>query len=141
MKNLASCTTSFGQSSQLQTQAPRLRSPASISHRLWRCGGRGGRATSTCTYTGTFFVKSQHLAEVLEGDSPNVKYRVRIDFAKLLLLAHGNRAVKRIVAAGSIPPELTKLWDKMEEERVEVELCNPVMATECFRWRCSTIAT
>ena len=57
------------------------------------------------------FVESQNVAEELEGDSPNVRYRVRIDFANLLLLAHGNRPVTRIVAAGSVPPELATLGE------------------------------
>ena len=70
------------------------------------------------------YVESQNVAEEMEGDSPDVRMRVRIDFANLLLLAHGNRQVKRIVAAGSIPPELTKLWDKMKQNGVEVELCH-----------------
>ena len=88
------------------------------------------------------YVESQNVAEEMEGDSPDVRMRVRIDFANLLLLAHGNRQVKRIVAAGSIPPELTKLWDKMKQNGVEVELCNHrtlqvEMLNDCIKYKAS----
>ena len=47
---------------------------------------------------------------------------LRIDFRKLLHLAHADRPVARAFAAGSIPPELREVWDRLQEAGVEVEL-------------------
>ena len=56
----------------------------------------------------------------MEAGCPHVRQRVRIDFTHLLQLAHANRPVRRVVAAGSVPPELQRLWDRMRTEGVEV---------------------
>ena len=64
------------------------------------------------------------MAEEFEPNAVDDRRRVRLNFANLLLLAHANRPVKRVVAAGSVPPELQALWDKMEGGGgVEVEQC------------------
>ena len=39
-----------------------------------------------------------------------------------LRLAHGDRPVQRAVAAGSVPPEMRQLWNRMESRGVEVRL-------------------
>lgn len=59
------------------------------------------------------FVGAQRKAQELEGG--DAQYRVRIHFANLLALAHNNRPVQRAVAAGSVPPELERLWRSMRE--------------------------
>ena len=56
----------------------------------------------------------------LKKTEVNVRLQARINYGNLLLLPHENRPVKRIVAAGSVPPELQTLWDKMAVEGVEV---------------------
>ena len=50
------------------------------------------------------------------------RYRVRIDFENMYRLAHADRAVKQAVAAGSVPPEMRHLWNRLESRGVEVTL-------------------
>ena len=111
-------------------------------------GGHGSDASCALVHLLGQFQHFCRVPEELEGDSPNVRYRVRIDFANLLLLAHGNRPVTRIVAAGSVPPELATLWAKMEEKGVRglrlssatvMATVNNKCLTKHFRWRCSMI--
>ena len=61
-------------------------------------------------------------AEHSEG--PNARYRVRIHFENLLRLAHADRPLKKAIAAGSVPPEMRQLWNRMEGQGVEVILCD-----------------
>lgn len=67
------------------------------------------------------FVEAQRIAEQLEG-TPNARYLVRIHFDNLLRLAQADRQITRALAAGSIPPELGNLWNRMEGLGVEVNL-------------------
>ena len=67
------------------------------------------------------FHEAQRLAE--EGaEGANARYRVRINFDNLLRLAHADRPTQRAIAAGSVPPELRQLWNRMESNGVEVQL-------------------
>ena len=53
---------------------------------------------------------------------PGARYRVRIHFENLLRLAHADRPVEKALAAGSVPPEMRQLWNRMENRGVEVQL-------------------
>ena len=65
--------------------------------------------------------EAQRLADEREG-TPGARYLVRVHFDNLLRLAHADRPVTRAVAAGSIPPEMQQLWNRMENRGVEVNL-------------------
>ncbi len=67
------------------------------------------------------FIEAQRHAEEREA-GPHARHRVRIHFENLLRLAHADRDVARAVAAGSVPPELRQLWNRMENLGVEVQL-------------------
>lgn len=67
------------------------------------------------------FHEAQRLAEE-RSESPDARYRVRIHFDNMLRLAHADRPLERAVAAGSIPPEMRQLWNRMESSGVEVKL-------------------
>ena len=67
------------------------------------------------------FHEAQRFAEE-RNEGPDARYRVRIDFDNILRLAHANRTLGRAVAAGSIPPEMRQLWNRMEASGVEVQL-------------------
>ena len=67
------------------------------------------------------FHEAQRLAEVRNG-SPGARYLVRIHFENLLKLAQAGRSLKCAVAAGSIPPEMRNLWNRIENMGVEVRL-------------------
>ena len=69
------------------------------------------------------FHETQRLAEQHEN-SPDARYRVRIHFDNLLRLAHADRPVKHAQAAGSVPPEMRQLWNRMESQGVKVTLFN-----------------
>ena len=56
------------------------------------------------------------------SEGPGARYRVRIHFENLLRLAHADRPVEKALAAGSVPPELRQLWNRMENRGVEVQL-------------------
>ncbi len=66
------------------------------------------------------FHEAQRFAE--ESESPDARYRVRIHFENLLRLAEADRPLERAVAAGSVPPEMRQLWNRMESRGVEVTL-------------------
>lgn len=63
----------------------------------------------------------QRLADEREG-TPGARYLVCIHFDNVLRLAQADRTVRRAVAAGSIPPEMQQLWNRMENSGVEVHL-------------------
>lgn len=65
--------------------------------------------------------EAQQLAEERDG-TPGARYLVRIHFENILRLAHADRKIARAVAAGSVPPEIRRLWNQMENKDVEVEL-------------------
>ena len=67
------------------------------------------------------FHEAQRLAEERD-EGPNARYRVRIDFDHMLRLAHADRPLMKAIAAGSVPPEMRQLWNRMENNGVEVHL-------------------
>ena len=67
------------------------------------------------------FHEAQRLVEEYE-EGPDARYRVRINIPNLLRLAHADRPRQRVIAAGSIPPEMRGVWNRMEAEGVEVKL-------------------
>ena len=67
------------------------------------------------------FFEAQRLAEE-RGEGVNARYRVRINFDNMLHLAHADRHLKKALAAGSVPPEMRQLWNRMEGAGVEVKL-------------------
>ena len=67
------------------------------------------------------FHEAQRQAEE-RSEGPGARYRVRIHFENLLRLAHADRPVEKALAAGSVPPELRQLWNRMENRGVEVQL-------------------
>ena len=67
------------------------------------------------------FVEAQRLAEEV-NEGPGAQYRVHTNFDNMLRLAHADRPVERAFAAGSVPPEMRQLWNRMESNGVEVQL-------------------
>ena len=65
------------------------------------------------------FHEAQRLAEE-SGEGPGARFRVRIHFENMLRLAHADRPVQKALAAGSVPPEMRQLWNRMESRGVEV---------------------
>ena len=57
--------------------------------------------------------EAQRIAEEQEG-TPGARFLVRIQFDNLLRLAHADRPLEKAVAAGSVPPEMEQLWNRME---------------------------
>ena len=66
------------------------------------------------------FISAQESAAEREGES--ARARVRIHFRNLLALAQAGRPIERAIAVGSIPPELRQMWNRLENEDVEVQL-------------------
>ena len=67
------------------------------------------------------FHEAQRLAQE-RREGPNARYRVRINVDNILRLAHADRPLKKAFAAGSVPPEMRQLWNRMESKGVEVHL-------------------
>ena len=67
------------------------------------------------------FHEAQRLSEERNG-GPDARRRVRIDFDKMFQLARAGRPLAKAVAAGSVPPELRYLWNRLESPEVEVKL-------------------
>ena len=67
------------------------------------------------------FREAQRLAEERE-EGEGARYRVRVNFDNLLRLAHADRPLQKALAAGSVPPEMRQLWNRMENMGVEVRL-------------------
>lgn len=67
------------------------------------------------------FHEAQRLAEERE-EGEGARYRVRINFDNMLRLAHADRPLQKALAAGSVPPEMRQLWNRMERKGVEVRL-------------------
>ena len=65
------------------------------------------------------FHEAQRFAEE-RSEGPDARFRIHFD--NILRLAHADRPVERAFAAGSIPPELRQLWNRMEAIGVEVQL-------------------
>lgn len=67
------------------------------------------------------FHAAQDLAEERNGDM-NARHRVRIHFDNLLRLARADRPLTKALAAGSIPPALSMLWNQLRRTGIEVHL-------------------
>ena len=65
--------------------------------------------------------EAQRLAEDWNG-TPGARYLVRIHFDNLLRLAHADRPLQAAVAAGSVPPEMRQLWNRLENQGVAIKL-------------------
>ena len=65
--------------------------------------------------------EAQRIAEERNG-TPGARYLVRIHFDNMLRLAHADRPVTKAMAAGSVPPEMRQLWNRLENSGVEVHL-------------------
>ena len=72
------------------------------------------------------FYEVQRLAEE-QNSTLGVRDRVRINFDNLLCLAQADREMGRLIAAGSVPPEMKQLWKRMENKGVEVELFDRIV--------------
>ena len=66
------------------------------------------------------FISARGVA--VEREGATARYRVRVDFRNLLMLARAGRDIERAIAVGSVPPELRHVWNRMENEGVTVEL-------------------
>ena len=66
------------------------------------------------------FIGARAEAEDREGAA--ARYRVRISFKAMMRLAHADRPVEKAIAAGSVPPEMRALWNRLSAEGVAVEL-------------------
>ena len=66
------------------------------------------------------WISARTAAEEREG--PSAHERARVDFRNILALARANRDIGKAHAVGSIPPELRNVWNRLENEGVEVEL-------------------
>ena len=60
--------------------------------------------------------------EAVEREGADARRRVRINFKNLLRLAHADRPVAKALAAGSIPPPLRAVWNRLDAQGVEVHL-------------------
>ena len=58
------------------------------------------------------FIEAQNIADEMNHDF-NARYRVRLHFENLLLLAHANRPVEKAYAVGAIPPEMDRVWTRL----------------------------
>ena len=67
------------------------------------------------------FHEAQRLAAELET-TPGARELVRIHFDNILRLAHADRPLTKALAAGSIPPQMRQLWNRLENRGVEVHL-------------------
>ena len=67
------------------------------------------------------FHEAQRIAEEMDGTA-GARYLVRIHFDNMLRLAHADRPLEKATAAGSIPPEMQQLWNRLENNGVEVNL-------------------
>ncbi len=66
------------------------------------------------------FIGARTEAEEREGFA--ARHRVRINFKGMMRLAHADRPVEKAIAAGSVPPELHALWNRLSAEGVKIEL-------------------
>ena len=67
------------------------------------------------------FHEARRLAEE-RAEGPRARYRVRVHFENMLRLAHADRPMEKAIAAGSVPPEMRQLWNRLENREVEVRL-------------------
>ena len=71
------------------------------------------------------FIEAQRIAEE-RNEHVDARYRVRINFDNMLRLAHADRPMRKALAAGSVPPEMRQLWNRMENQGVQVSLYNRI---------------
>ena len=83
------------------------------------------------------FVEAQRFAEE-RNSGPDARYRVRIDFTNMLRLAHADRPVEKAHAAGSVPPEMRQLWNRLESQGVAKSSYSTEAAPEPESRRCPT---
>ena len=67
------------------------------------------------------FHEAQRFA-VERGEGDGARYRVRIHFENMLSLARAERPLEKAYAAGSVPPEMRQLWNRLEGQGVNVYL-------------------
>ncbi len=67
------------------------------------------------------FLEAQRLAEE-RNEGPEARRRVRVHFENMFLLAQAGRPMEKALAAGSVPPELRQLWNRLESRGVDVQL-------------------
>lgn len=67
------------------------------------------------------FHEAQRLAEEIEA-GPGARWRVRINFDNMLRLAQADRQLEKAFAAGSVPPEMEQLWNRLENAGITVQL-------------------
>ena len=67
------------------------------------------------------FHEARRLAEE-RAEGPRARYRVRVHFENMLRLAHADRPMEKAIAAGSAPPEMRQLWNRLENRGVEARL-------------------
>jgi len=67
------------------------------------------------------FHEAQRLAELRDG-VPGARHYVRIHFENLLRLAQADRPLEKAIAAGSVPPAMRQLWNRMESLGVKIHL-------------------
>ncbi len=67
------------------------------------------------------FHEAQRFAEE-QNEDVGARARVRINFDNMLRLAHADRPMEKAVVAGSVPPEMRQLWNRMENQGLEVKL-------------------
>ena len=67
------------------------------------------------------FHEAQRLAAERNG-TPGARSLIRINFDQIMRLAHAGRPIGRAVAAGSVPPEMRHLWNRLENSGVQVQL-------------------
>ena len=68
------------------------------------------------------FIEAKRLAPQYNGGDPGVKYRVRIDYDNLVNLCTCKRPLARAIVAGSVPPELQNLWQRLKNRGVTVRM-------------------
>ena len=65
--------------------------------------------------------EAQRLAEERD-EGPGARYRVRVNFENIRRLADAGRPVEKAFLAGSVPPELRQLWNRLEADGWKVHL-------------------
>ena len=65
------------------------------------------------------FHEAQRIAGEEDSDI-DARFRVRIHFENMLRLAHADRPVEKAFVAGSVPPEIVQLWNRMEAQGMNV---------------------
>ena len=70
------------------------------------------------------FHEAQRIAEERNG-GPDARYRVRINFDNMLRLAHADRPIGRVCAAGSVTPSMQRFLNRLEGNDVDTHLFMP----------------